>query len=131
MGKDRFSAHTRRFAGAPRSPCLYAAELNHPDGVLLKVGVSSNALGRMMSLQNEAKREHGADVGRVAIFTTPTTKAAYEAESRVVNALALIAQPIAGRREFFDSISFEDACLVANETAGVPVWVDVGPKVGA
>lgn len=126
MGKDRFAANTKRFSGAPRSRCLYAAELNRPDGVLLKVGVSGNALGRMMSLQSEVKRMYGAVLGRIAIFTTPTTKAAYEAETRVVKALTLIDPPIAGRREFFDSISFEDAFLVANETAGLPVWVDVG-----
>lgn len=128
MGKSRFSPHTRRFAYAPRSPCLYAAELNRPEGVLIKVGVSGNALGRMMSLQNEVKREHGAVLGRVAIFTTPTTKAAYEAESRVVNVLTMIGQPIAGRREFFDSISFEDACIFASETVGVPCWADVGSR---
>lgn len=87
MGRTRFAPHLRRFAHVPRVPCVYVAELNRPDGTWLKVGMGSNALGRMVSLRSEAKRTHGASVGRIAIFRAPNFKAAYEAETRAVKAL--------------------------------------------
>lgn len=120
MGKSTFAPHTRRFANAPRKPCLYAAELAKEDGTFLKVGVGSNAVGRLMSLQSEVKRVHGADIRRFAIFTTATVKAAYEAETKVVDALMLIAKPIEGRREFFHGVSFDLACgIVRNKTTAI------------
>lgn len=125
MGKVRFAAHTARFAGAPRSPCLYAAELKREDGVLLKVGVSGNALGRMMSLQSEVKKAHGASIGRIAIFATPTVKAAYEAETKVVTSLMLIADPIDGRREFFGGVSFDLACGIVRNKTLLKSWTEV------
>lgn len=79
-----------------------------------------------MSLQSEAVRCHGAVIDRIAIFRAKTSKAAYETETKVVKALAAKCLPIGGRREFFDGVSFEEACLVTSESAGVPVWVDVG-----
>lgn len=112
MGKDRFAAHNRQFAGAPRTPCLYAAELHGPDGVLLKVGVSGNALGRLMSLRAEAKRDHGAVLGRYSIFTTNTVSGAFEAEARALKALGSVASPVDGRREFFSGLSFDLFCAV-------------------
>lgn len=125
MGKVRFAAHTARFAGAPRSPCLYAAELKREDGVLLKVGVSGNALGRMMSLQSEVKKAHGATIGRIAIFTTQTVKAAYEAETKVVDSLMLVAKPIDGCREFFEGVSFDLVCGIARNKTLAKSWTEV------
>lgn len=125
MSKRRYIKQTMRFAGAPRAPCTYAVELHKPEGVLLKVGMSGNALGRMMSLRSEVKQSHNAVLGRVAIFTTKTAKSAYEAETRIVKALSLVNKPVAGRREVFEGISFEEACHVAFSSMGDQVWIEI------
>lgn len=118
MGKNRFSPHLRRFSRVPRTPCVYVVELHRPDGTLLKVGMGGNALGRMVSLHSESKREHDAAIGRFAIYTAPNYKAAYEAETRAVKALELIAAPIVGRREFFAGLTFETVCEIASAALG-------------
>jgi hypothetical protein len=107
MGKDRFARHTRRFADVAREPAVYLAELS--SGVL-KVGACGNAQGRLMSLQNEVKRDHDAALGRFKVVTAPNVKAAYELEAKLVKCLALFAQPVGRRREFFDGITFDRAC---------------------
>lgn len=122
MGLHKFFKNTRRFASVPRSPCLYAAELIHPEGVMLKIGVGGNAMGRMMSLRSEAKRNHGASLGRFAIYTTKTLKSAFEAETRAVRVLSLIHRPVDGRREFFAGLSFDVVCeVVSSVTVGQAV----------
>jgi hypothetical protein len=125
MGKERFASHTARFASAPRTPCVYAAELICDKGTWLKVGVAGNALGRLMSLQSEVKRCYGATIRRIAIYSSPTVKAAYEAETRLIKAVEQIARPILGKREFFDGVSFESACGAASETVGAMTWADL------
>lgn len=124
MGRVRFAPHLRRFAAVPRTPCVYVAELHSPDCVVLKVGMGGNALGRMVSLRSEVKRQHQASIGRFSIFAAPTFKAAYEAETKAVRALCEIATPIDGRREYFTEVSFEDACE-ATASIGLPcVFID-------
>lgn len=117
MGKTRFAPHTARFADVPREPAIYAAELRIDGEPFVKVGVASNAQGRMMSLQAEAKRDHGAELGRFYILPRRTAKAAYEAETRAVRRLCDLAQPVEGRREFFVGIPFERAIEVVREAA--------------
>lgn len=106
MGKHRFNPSTRRFADVPREPCVYVAELS--TGVV-KVGASSCALYRMMSLASEAKRHHGSVIERFQVFTRATYKGAYEAETRAVHRLRAIGTQVPGRREYFVGITFEDA----------------------
>jgi hypothetical protein len=107
MGKGRFAQHTRRFADVVREPAVYLAELS--TGVL-KIGACGNAQGRLMSLQNEAKRVHGATLGRFKVIPAPTVKAAYELETKLVKCMELVARPLYGRREFFDGVTFDRAC---------------------
>lgn len=125
MGRTRFSKTTVRFANAPLLPCVYAVELIRRDETLIKVGAASNSLGRMISLRSEVKRFHGADLGRIAIFTKPTVKAAYEAETKVVNAISEMTKPIDGRREFFGGVSFDDACSIVCQKTNADNWTEV------
>lgn len=125
MGKDRFAAHTRRFSDVPRQPCLYAAELTTDSMTLLKVGVSGNAQGRLIALQAEAMRDHGATLGRFVVIPRRTAKAAYEAETRLVRRLAKIASPIDGRREFFAGLTLDDAQACIDEALADPIWPEL------
>lgn len=109
MGKSRFAPHTRRFASVPREPAVYVAELS--TGVV-KVGSCSNAQGRLMSLQNEVKRVHGAELGRFRVVTAPTVKAAFELETLLVKCMARFALPVPGHREYFGGVTFRTVCNV-------------------
>lgn len=106
MGKHRYAASTRRFADVEHAPCVYAAELSTG---IVKVGTGGSARARLMSLANEVKREHGAELCRFSVVTKRTAKAAFEAETRLVHTLERIARPLPGRREFFSGISFAAA----------------------
>lgn len=106
MGKTRFAKHTRRFACLPHEPCIYVAELS--TGVV-KVGSSTSARARMMSLTADVKREHGAQISRFEVFTRPTYKSAFEFETLVVHMLRAVAANVAGHREFFTGITYESA----------------------
>lgn len=108
MGKHRFYVSTRRFADVERTPAVYVAELTN--GVL-KVGACGNAMGRLMSLQNEVRREHGgAGIGRFKVVPARTIKAAYELEATLVKVMERVAHVIPGRREYFEGITFDRAC---------------------
>lgn len=106
MGRHRYSKNTRRFADLPHTPCVYVAELSSG---MVKIGASSSARARMMSLRAELLREHGAELQRFHVVVRATIKAAYETETRIVAALASAGIPAPGRREFFGGITFEHA----------------------
>lgn len=117
MGKHRFSPQTQRFAAVPHQPCIYAAELS--TGVI-KVGAASSARGRLMALANEVRRTMGADLGRFHVVPKLTPKAAYEAETSLVQAVEQIAEPLQGRREFFAGVPFEVVCQLADAAVCTP-----------
>lgn len=117
MGKHRYTPQTMRFAEVAHAPCIYVAELS-TGGV--KVGAASSARARMMSLATEFRRELGAGLGRFHIVVKRTYKAAFEAETALVQAVAKIAQPLPGRREHFTGIAFDAACVLADAAVGVP-----------
>lgn len=129
MGKTRFAPHLRRFAHVPRVTCVYVAEMQTPSGPWLKVGMGSNAMGRMISLRAEVKRVHGATLGRFAIYRAPNFKAAYEAETRAVKALWRIAPPVEGHREFFSGLTFEIVCEIASAALGDCPCAFIGEEV--
>lgn len=121
MGLHRFNRNTRRFADVVHAPCIYVAELS--TGVL-KVGASGSARARMMSLANEVKREHGAEIERFHIVPRATFKAAYETETRLIDLLMdKGAEVVPGRREFFRGTTFKAAkalCKRACATLHLP-----------
>jgi len=108
MGKHRFARNTQRFASLEHAPCVYVAELS--TGVV-KVGVSSSARARLMSLANEVKRAHAAELNRFHVATHPTVQAAYATETKLVQRLQALAKTIPGRREFFIGLSFRRAVI--------------------
>ena len=114
MGKIRFARNTRRFAEVVHAPCVYAVELSNG---IVKVGASSSARGRMMSLQAQVKRAYRAELGRFFIMPRATVKAAYEFETLAVHRLEQLAEPIPGRREFFAGIGFDEAVRVLRSVA--------------
>lgn len=113
MGKDRFAKNTQRFADVPREPAVYIAELLLADETLVKVGACGNARGRMMSLQSEVKRVHGAELGEFTVVTKPTAKAAYEAETNVLRLMNKLGKRVEGHREFFTGVTYDVAACVA------------------
>lgn len=112
MGRTKNNHSARRFAEVAHAPCVYAAELS---GGVVKVGATSSARSRLMSLANEVRRGLGVEIGRFAVSMKGTTKAAYEAEARLVLRVAQIASSLPGRREFFVGISFDALSLLLQE----------------
>jgi hypothetical protein len=116
MGKHRYAPSTQRFAEVTHEPCIYAAELSN--GVV-KVGSSSCARARMISLATEVRRCYGAELQRVHVVTTRTTEAAFKAETMAVRLLRSVAAQVPGKREFFTGITFERAVELLQQPAEI------------
>lgn len=117
MGKTRYAPSTRRFAEVPHQPAVYVVELSTG---ALKVGATTSARARMMSLANELRRNFQAEILRFHVTPKATPKAAYETETTVVKSLSEIAEVIPGRREHFCGVAYEVACALADTAIGQP-----------
>lgn len=126
MGKDYFSPQTRRFAHLPHAPCVYAAELSTG---LVKVGRSSSARARMMSLRNEVALHHGAQLQRFRIVERASEASASATELRLIKALAAIGERIPGRAEFFSGVSFEEAADALDRVSAPSQWAETRETV--
>lgn len=121
--------HNQRFAViSPRYQrgAVYAAEFTN--GVV-KVGYSRCPRHRMVLLSHEAQRFYATNIARFHIGPDLIDRRPYNVETRLIALASEFCQPLPGKREFFDGLSFDVAvALIKGLCADVPLRMQAGDE---
>lgn len=94
--------------------CLYVVELSNG---CIKVGRSCNPRTRLKSLDYFCRRVMGVGVTRWIVTGHMPHREARAAETRVIAAVAAVAESVPRRREYFTGITFDAAVTITSEAA--------------